>query len=51
MDTHHELQQALWELLAAMERARLQGDADLARRLERIARRLVGVFGYRLTDK
>ena len=44
MDTRRELQQALWEVIAEMERARLQGDDDQALRLERIAWRLVGVI-------
>ena len=43
IDTRRELQQSLWELLAEMERARLQGDDDQAWRLEWIALRLVGV--------
>ena len=42
MDTRRELQQALWEVIAEMERARLQGDDDQARRLEGIGWRLVG---------
>jgi hypothetical protein len=33
MDTRHELQQALWEVIGAMECDRLQGDDDQARRL------------------
>jgi hypothetical protein len=37
MDRHRKLQQALWEVISAMERARLQGDDGQARRLERIA--------------
>jgi hypothetical protein len=41
MDTRHELQQAMWEVIAAMERARIRGDDDWALRLERIAWRLV----------
>ena len=41
MDTRHELQQALWEVIGAMECDRLQGDDDQARRLERIAWRLI----------
>jgi hypothetical protein len=44
MDTRHELQQAMWEVIAEMERARLQGADDQARRLEQIAWRLVGVI-------
>ena len=44
MDTRHELQQALWEVIAEMERARLQGDDDQEQRLERIGWRLVGVL-------
>ena len=44
MDTRHELQQAMWEIIAEMERALLQGDDDQARRLERIAWRLIGVI-------
>ena len=31
--THRELQQALWEVIAKMERARLKGDDDMALRL------------------
>jgi hypothetical protein len=34
MDTRSELQQALWEVIAEMERARLQGDDNQALRLE-----------------
>jgi hypothetical protein len=34
----------MWEVIAEMERARLQGDADQAKRLERIAWRLIGVI-------
>jgi hypothetical protein len=46
MDTRHELQQVMWEVIAEMERARLQGDADQAQVLERIAWRLIeGVPG------
>jgi len=37
MDTRHELQQAMWEMIAEMERARLKDDNDQTRRLERIA--------------
>ena len=33
MDRRHELQQTLWEVIAEMERDRLQGDDDQARRL------------------
>ena len=44
MDTRHELQQALWEVIAEMERARLKGDEDQAQALERIAWRLIGVI-------
>jgi len=44
MDTRREIHQALWEVIGAMERARLQGDDDQARRLERIAWRMVGVI-------
>ena len=44
MDTGCELQQAVWELIADMERARLQGDDDQVLVLERIAWRLVGVL-------
>ena len=44
MDTRHELQQALWEVIAEMERARLQSDDDQSRRLEGIGWRLVGVL-------
>ena len=32
------------EVIAEMERTRVQGDDDMARRLERIAWRLVGVL-------
>jgi len=44
MDTRRELQQAMWEVIAEMERARLQGDDDQARRLDGIGWRLVGVI-------
>ena len=44
MDTRRELQQAMWEVIAEMERACLQGDDDQAQLLERIAWRMVGVF-------
>jgi hypothetical protein len=33
MDTRRELQQAMWEVIAEMERARFQGEDDQARRL------------------
>ena len=37
----------MWEVIAEMERATLKGDDNQARRLERIARRLVWVLdGY-----
>lgn len=51
MDTCRELQQALWEVIAEMERARLQGDTDQVQRLERIAWRLDGVLDSRLSGK
>ena len=44
MDTRHELQQVLWEVIAVMELALLQGDDDQAQLLERIVWRLVGVI-------
>ena len=44
MDTRHELQQTLWEVIAEMEHARLQGDDDQARRFEGIGWQLVGVL-------
>jgi hypothetical protein len=44
MDTRHDLQQVLWEVIAEMERARLKGDDDQTWRLERIAWRLIGVI-------
>ncbi len=47
MDIRHELQQAMWEVIAEMERALLQGDDDQARRMEGIAWWLVGVFDGR----
>jgi hypothetical protein len=50
MDTRHELQQVLWEVIAEMERARIQGDGDQARRLERI-RAGAGAVGMTLTHK
>lgn len=36
MDTRRELQQAMWEVIAEMEHARLQDDDDQGRRLERV---------------
>ena len=51
MDTRHELQQALWEVIAEMERARLQGDDDQARRLEGIGWQLVGILGMGQSGK
>jgi len=48
MDTRHELQQALWEVIAEMERARLQGDDDQAQRLDRIGWLLVRWLRLRL---
>jgi hypothetical protein len=45
MDMHRELQQAMWEVIAEMERTLLRNDTDLAQRLERIAWRLVGALG------
>ena len=44
MDMRAELQQAVWEVIAEMERALLQGDDDQAQMLERIAWRLIGVI-------
>jgi hypothetical protein len=34
----------MWEVIAEMERVRIQGDDDQAQRLERIAWRLIGVI-------
>jgi hypothetical protein len=42
MGMRNELLQTLWEVIAEMERAHLQGDDDQAQRLERIAWRLIG---------
>ena len=51
MDTRHELQQMMWEVIAEMERASLHGDDDQAQRLERIAWWLVGVLDSELDCK
>jgi len=45
MDTRREIQQAMWEVIADMDRARIKRDADQAQLLERIAWRLIGVIG------
>ena len=37
MGMRNELLQTLWEVIAEMQRARLQGDDDQAQRLERIS--------------
>ena len=41
----------MWEVIAEMERARLQGDDDQALRLERISWRLVWVLDGRLSER
>ena len=44
MGMRNELLQTLWEVIAEMERACLQGNDDMAQRLELIAWRLIGVI-------
>jgi hypothetical protein len=44
MDTRHELQKVMRQVIAEMECARLQGDDDQTQRLKRIAWRLVRVL-------
>jgi hypothetical protein len=51
MDMRTEPLQVLWEAIAEIERARLRVDADQAQRLERIARRLIGVLDRHLSGK
>ena len=51
MGMRNELLQTLWEVIAEMERACLQGNDDMAQRLELIAWRLVGVLGRHLSGK